>query len=645
VSDSDGFKLIIEDDEGRRSVVPVDLGEVSIGRLDGNTIRLNERNVSRRHARLFKDSSNVVAEDLDSYNGVFVNGDRIKGRQEIHVGDLIRIGDFQLELRGEGLQSVAGETTQRTQVHDIEATQPDVRFAQDSSSTIPDQDTEPDLEPTAIIRMAHMEDVEASRQKSAIAGRRAKLICVSSQFAGEEFEIKKTEVVIGRTEENDIAIDHRSVSRHHAKLITAGQSVKIVDLKSANGTLVNGEEYAQIDLKTGDLLELGHVKFRYVPPGAQYDFTPEELAVVQGGDGSVATPAEEVAAANTTQMAQPTTGGVFKANQLILTAIAGLAVAILVMVVWLARGDGEEASQVSPSDPAGELVQPAAPAASEPSANEAERQYAQAAIAFQRREWDTAATLARAALTYQPTHRRAQELVQQSESEARAQSNYDLGVAAINDNEWSPAWSHLEGIPPSSVYATQARALMDQVRAALVAQKVQEANTALQAEDWTAAEALADEIAALEPARPDAARIRTAAEEGRRRKTDKQSRKPRAKTPAKPAKAATAPPPPPPPPPPKQTDTDAKSLYGEGTKALRAGQFQRAIDKLAACIKTDRSFCLCYRAMGIAYARAGNGPKAYRYYKQYLKVCPTATDASAVEELLEQYENAQPTRD
>ena len=57
---------------------------------------LNERNVSRRHARLVRERDIVFAEDLDSYNGLFVNGGRVAGRRELHTGDVIRIGDFQL---------------------------------------------------------------------------------------------------------------------------------------------------------------------------------------------------------------------------------------------------------------------------------------------------------------------------------------------------------------------------------------------------------------------------------------------------------------------------------------------------------------------------------------------------------------------
>ena len=75
------YKLIIEDDEGKTTVVPLIRDEITIGRKEGNTIRLTERNVSRRHAKLVKSNGSVFIEDLTSYNGIKVNGDRIAGRR------------------------------------------------------------------------------------------------------------------------------------------------------------------------------------------------------------------------------------------------------------------------------------------------------------------------------------------------------------------------------------------------------------------------------------------------------------------------------------------------------------------------------------------------------------------------------------
>ena len=74
-------KLIIEDDEGRTTVVPLVRDELTIGRKEGNAIRLTERNISRTHARLSRKNGAIFIEDLGSYTGVRVNGRPHRGSQ------------------------------------------------------------------------------------------------------------------------------------------------------------------------------------------------------------------------------------------------------------------------------------------------------------------------------------------------------------------------------------------------------------------------------------------------------------------------------------------------------------------------------------------------------------------------------------
>src|SRR5271165_6987381 len=99
------WKLVIEDDEGKRTVVPLTRDRYSIGRKEGNTIRLTERNVSRQHAQIVRSPRAgppaFVLEDLSSYNGVFVNGLRIGDPQELANGDLVQIGDYLIVLEDE----------------------------------------------------------------------------------------------------------------------------------------------------------------------------------------------------------------------------------------------------------------------------------------------------------------------------------------------------------------------------------------------------------------------------------------------------------------------------------------------------------------------------------------------------------------
>src|SRR5207253_10843571 len=103
-------KLIIEDDEGRTTVVPLVRDELTIGRREGNTIRLTERNISRQHARLLKKNGVVFIEDLGSYTGVRVNGVRIEAPASLKDSDQVSIGDYKLSVKSEGAADAAPAT-------------------------------------------------------------------------------------------------------------------------------------------------------------------------------------------------------------------------------------------------------------------------------------------------------------------------------------------------------------------------------------------------------------------------------------------------------------------------------------------------------------------------------------------------------
>src|SRR5512142_2212478 len=92
------WKLSIEDDQGATTVVQLARAEYTIGRGEENTIRLTERNISRRHARLLRQNANWALVDLGSYNGCFVNGIRTGESQLVGPKDLIQLGDYRLEF-------------------------------------------------------------------------------------------------------------------------------------------------------------------------------------------------------------------------------------------------------------------------------------------------------------------------------------------------------------------------------------------------------------------------------------------------------------------------------------------------------------------------------------------------------------------
>jgi len=215
------YKLVILDDEGHTTVVPLLRDEITIGRTEGNTIRLTERNVSRSHARLLKRNGSYIVEDLGSYNGVTLNGARIDVKAELAAGDQLSIGDYDLEFHS-----------------DVVAT----------ANTMPSP--KPKSQPPP------------------------RLVVLSEPAAGAEFTLTKPALRIGRDERLDIWINHKSISHEHAELQVNDGKVTVFDLESANGLRVNGVNASRAVLEAEDIIELGEVRFRFLPAQGTHSLEP-----------------------------------------------------------------------------------------------------------------------------------------------------------------------------------------------------------------------------------------------------------------------------------------------------------------------------------------------------------------------------------
>ena len=162
------WKLTIEDDEGQRTSLDLELDEYTIGRSEDNDIRLTERNISRRHCIARKSDDGWELLDEGSYNGTFVNGERVteEGRA-LNPGDIVNIGDYRIEL----------------------------------------------------------EDASAAKAEEPARKRRPdRLICVIGPNPGMEYSLQGDRLTLGRAEDAAICINHASVSRLHAELHNLGQS-------------------------------------------------------------------------------------------------------------------------------------------------------------------------------------------------------------------------------------------------------------------------------------------------------------------------------------------------------------------------------------------------------------------------------------
>ncbi|MBN1947644.1 MAG: FHA domain-containing protein [Bradymonadales bacterium] len=233
------YTLIIED---RNGIITDELtfeqGSFSIGRNEGNDILLPSRSVSRHHARVFTEAGHVYIEDLNSSNGVVVDGRRIMGITELGPGSQIRVGDFLLLFK----------TRKGPQDSILTAG----RAAQPEAATLP------------------------------------RLIRVGDEREGDTYPLQEIEIAIGRTDDNFLVFKDSSVSRHHAQLFQDRGRMVAVDLGSSNGTRINGQLIHQpAILNAGDIVSFGNLRFIFAQAGQSIDINDYRKQLTRSNRGLV----------------------------------------------------------------------------------------------------------------------------------------------------------------------------------------------------------------------------------------------------------------------------------------------------------------------------------------------------------------------
>ena len=91
-------------------------------------------------------------------------------------------------------------------------------------------------------------------------GSAGSLRVVHGSLPEERFSLRRGRTRIGSLGENDVVIDTDFVSRHHAEIHASGGRIRIEDLRSTNGTLVNGAPIQSSPLQPGDRIRIGDVE-------------------------------------------------------------------------------------------------------------------------------------------------------------------------------------------------------------------------------------------------------------------------------------------------------------------------------------------------------------------------------------------------
>lgn len=89
---------------------------------------------------------------------------------------------------------------------------------------------------------------------------------------------KKMQITIGRDPSNDIQLDNLSVSRFHARIFKQGWPFYIKDLKSTNGTFLNGRFASFEGLSNNDRITIGKYTIVFLSEEGDYEENPRGTA-------------------------------------------------------------------------------------------------------------------------------------------------------------------------------------------------------------------------------------------------------------------------------------------------------------------------------------------------------------------------------
>jgi type II secretory pathway predicted ATPase ExeA len=104
----------------------------------------------------------------------------------------------------------------------------------------------------------HSSEVPADRR--VVLGRI--LVGVNGQTIAER-ELTPGRFIIGRTPDNDLQIDSKFISRHHAQIITSAHTSVLEDLNSTNGVYVRAKRVRRRMLNDGDVVQIGQHEIMY----------------------------------------------------------------------------------------------------------------------------------------------------------------------------------------------------------------------------------------------------------------------------------------------------------------------------------------------------------------------------------------------
>ncbi|PRP92130.1 Response regulator PleD [Enhygromyxa salina] len=126
------------------------------------------------------------------------------------------------------------------------------------TSVPPDDSATAIREPTVVTTLRSLEDM---------VRRPACLVVIHGDNIGHKYDLDVKVLRIGRGRDNDICVNHRSVSRNHVEVHVDERGAQLRDLRSTNGTFVNDQPVGNVYLRDGDRIKVGRTVLKFISGG------------------------------------------------------------------------------------------------------------------------------------------------------------------------------------------------------------------------------------------------------------------------------------------------------------------------------------------------------------------------------------------
>lgn len=236
-----------------------------LGRHPQNDIVLDDRSLSRFHARVERRGERFVVVDCGAQNGVHLNGQRIVGESDLAPDDRITLGRYVAVFRSKSAQA-RGPTPPQNEL------KAPVKHAKKNGKPKAEPQREPEPEPDIDVEVSLEDDEPPAREDRTKKARPEKgeptLVLLYNGMEVSRHPVAGAKLTVGRSKQCDVVIGLLGLSRKHAQIERRGKEVFVEDLGSQNGTWVNNQRIASNrKLKHGDLLNFYDYAVLYLEDG------------------------------------------------------------------------------------------------------------------------------------------------------------------------------------------------------------------------------------------------------------------------------------------------------------------------------------------------------------------------------------------